>query len=105
MDKTLYSKNFLSYHQQLDQLIDRGLVVENEEKALHLLEHISYYRLSGYWYPLLENKQEHIFKEESTFQTAFNLYCFDRKLRQLVLSEIEKIEVAIRSKITYIMAE
>lgn len=105
MSKTLYSKHFLSYRQQLDQLIGRGLVVVNEEKALHLLEHISYYRLSGYWYPLLENKQEHIFKKESTFQTAFNLYCFDRKLRQLVLSEIEKIEVAIRAKITYIMAE
>lgn len=105
MTKIPYSKQFLTYKEQLDQLKQRGMFVENEAKALHLLQHVSYYRLSGYWFPLLKDKKQHFFKENATFNTAFKLYCFDRQLRQMVLSEIEKIEVAIRAKIVFIMAE
>ena len=43
----------------------------DEPKALHLLQNISYYRLSGYWYPLLADKQQHIFKLCNTFETAY----------------------------------
>ena len=97
-----YSKSALNYADQLNQLKSRGLIVENETKALHLLESISYYRLSGYWYPMLAApKTAHIFKPGSTFNNAFKLYCFDRELRKLVLGELEKIEVAIRAKMIY----
>jgi abortive infection bacteriophage resistance protein len=94
-----YSKPSLSPEEQLQLLKERGLNIENETKALHLLQHISYYRLSGYWHPLLqEPKDLHLFKENASFNNAFKLYCFDRELRQLVLGEIEKIEVAVRSQ-------
>ena len=63
MPKIYYSKPPLSYDDQLEQLKTRGLTVENDAKALHHLETISYYRLSGYWYPMLANpKSAHIFK-------------------------------------------
>ena len=104
MSKTTYSKPPLSYQEQIEQLISRGLIIENKAKAQHLLENISYYRLSGYWYPLLSDKKAHIFKPDATLENAFNLYCFDRELRQLVLAELEKIEVAVRAKISYIMS-
>jgi len=32
------------------------------------------------------------------------MYCFDRKLRSLIFSEIEKIEIAVRAKMIYILA-
>ena len=69
-----------------------------------MLETISYFRLSGYWYVLLENKETHLFNKESTFEMAFNLYCFDKELRRLILGELEKIEIAIRSQMTYIIS-
>ncbi|QQT64546.1 Abi family protein [Sphingobacterium multivorum] len=34
----------------------------------------------------------------------FNMYCFDRGLRKLVTAELEKIEVAIRAKMIYILS-
>jgi len=46
-----YLKPSLSPEEQLQLLKERGLIIEDETKALHLLQHISYYRLSGYWYP------------------------------------------------------
>ena len=68
MNKVSYSKTALTYAEQLQQLKIRGLIIEDEPKALHLLEVISYYRLSGYWYPLLADKQIHQFKPNSTFE-------------------------------------
>lgn len=106
MSKVSYAKPFLSYQEQLQQLKDRGLTIEDDAKAMHLLESISYYRLSGYWYPMLdEPKSNHIFKRGSTFGNAFRLYCFDRELRKLIAAELEKIEVAIRAKMIHVLSE
>ena len=104
MNKVSYSKTALTYENQIHQLKERGLIIEDEAKALHLLEVISYYRLSGYWYPLLSDKQNHRFKLGATFETAFAMYKFDREFRLLVLRELEKIEVAVRAKMIYILS-
>ncbi len=104
MSKVPYNKPALNYAEQLQQLKSRGLIIEDDAKALHLLEVISYYRLSGYWYPLLADKEKHTFKKNATFEAAFKIYCFDRELRLLILGELEKIEVAIRSRLIYVLS-
>ena len=74
-----FTKTATTYVDQLQQLKNRGLIVDSDKKALHLLETLNYFRLSGYWYPLLaEPKEDHIFKPNSTFQTAFKLYRFEK---------------------------
>jgi abortive infection bacteriophage resistance protein len=60
MSKPAYAKVALTYAQKLQQLKDRGLIISDEEYFLHLLEVKSYYRLSGYWFPLLKDKKEHL---------------------------------------------
>jgi abortive infection bacteriophage resistance protein len=104
MAKKNYTKPALDYLQQIQLLESRGLIISNRAKALHLLQNLSYYRLSGYWYPFLEDKKNHKFKEGATFEKAFKIYCFDRGLRLLLLREIEKIEVAIRAKMIYVLS-
>lgn len=102
MTRVAYQKPPLSYEDQLQKLKDRGLHIEDRDKALHLLQRLNYYRLSAYWYPFLkEPKTDHLFKEGATFNKAFRLYRFDRELRLLLLREIEKIEVALRSSMAY----
>ena len=97
-----FTKTATTYVDQLQQLKNRGLIVDSDKKALHLLETLNYFRLSGYWYPLLaEPKEDHIFKPNSTFQTAFKLYRFDRDLRIFILKELEKVEIAIRAQMIY----
>jgi abortive infection bacteriophage resistance protein len=104
MSKSNYSKVFISCPDQIALLKSRGMKFSDEAKARHLLENISYYRFSGYWYPLLADKRNHVFKPDAGFETAFSLYRFDRELRQLINSEMEKIEVAIRAKMAYVMS-
>jgi len=104
MPKVPYEKPALTYAEQIRQLQERGLAINNIPRATHLLESISYYRLSGYWYPMLADKSNHQFKNNSTFQAAFQLYSFDRELRVLILRELEKIEVSIRAKMIYLLS-
>lgn len=104
MVKVPYPKHLISFADQISLLKQRGLSFKDEAKALHLLQNISYYRLSGYWYPLLVDKQNHIFKPGSTFETAYAIYKFDSELRKLIIAELEKIEIAVRTQIAYILS-
>ncbi len=82
---------------------ERGLLIDEEKKAEKYLRTIGYFRLSAYFYPLLlEPKSDHIYKEGTSFTDALNMYRFDRKLRLLVFSQIEKIEIAVRASIVRI---
>ncbi|MCS3268213.1 Abi family protein [Bacteroides fragilis] len=42
-----------------------------------------------------------LFKPCSTFDVAYNIYKFDSELRKLIITELEKIEVAVRTQTAY----
>lgn len=93
-----YLKPPLTFDQQLDLLRQRGLTVHDPARALRWLRSVSYYRLSAYFPPFKDGEQ---FCPEVDFNEIAGLYIFDRKLRLLVLDAIERIEVAIRTSVTY----
>ena len=98
--KITFDKTYHSPQELIHLLESRGLSVENKPKSEHYLKYIGYYRLSAYMYPLLEMpKENHIYKQGSSFEKVMMLYRFDKKLRLLIFNEIEKIEVAVRSVI------
>ena len=105
MNKIAYPKELKSFDEQIALLKQRGMYFEDEVRANCILQNVSYYRLSGYWYPLLKDKQRHIFKDGASFDNAYSIYKFDSALRKLVLSEIEKIEIAVRTQFSYIMSQ
>ena len=101
-----YKKIALTIDQQLELLIKQGLVVKNPKRVLHYLRFIGYHRLSGYFRTFqIQNTSEHIFKKGTTFDSIISLYIFDRKLRLLVMDAVERIEVAVRTTISYTMCE
>lgn len=40
-----FTKPALSFEDQLDRLVSRGLVVRDRELSIHYLSHINYYRI------------------------------------------------------------
>lgn len=94
-----YEKEYLSFEEQADLLISRGLECEQEE-LIKRLESVNYYRLSGYLYPF---KQENIdnYYPGTKLSVVWDRYRFDRQLRFLVLDGIERIEVALKTDIAY----
>ncbi|MDD4991170.1 MAG: Abi family protein [Paludibacter sp.] len=97
----MFEKRAFSIQEQIDQLNQRGLQVQETDNAVHLLSHISYYRLAGYWWPMQEDKMNHIFKPGSKFCDVIALYNFDRELRALLFDVIEKIEISLRTKLIH----
>ena len=102
MVKKKYNKTPLTFNKQLELLKSRGLEITDEKKALEYLKEISYYRLSAYFLPYQEIKDQ--FNPETTFKQIINTYTFDRELRLLVFDCIERIEIAIRTQMIYSMA-
>lgn len=103
-----YNKPPLTFDEQLSQLQERGLQINNPKVTLITLSHISYYRLSAYWHPYrkrdLEGNVLDEFVANALFEEVLNRYEFDRKLRLLILDAIERIEVSLRTRITYYLA-
>lgn len=96
-----YSKQLIDHIRQIEILKERGLLIQNEEKALHQLQIISYFRLANYRRPMEEDKTIHLFKPNSYFENALSLYYFDKKLRALVFTAIQSIEIALRTKMIH----
>ncbi len=102
---TKFNKTYQSPADIVALLQQRGLDIDNPERAEHYIRNIGYYRLSAYLYPLLQMpKETHRYKADRTFQDALNLYRFDKKLRLFLFNEIEKVEVALRSALANIAA-
>jgi abortive infection bacteriophage resistance protein len=102
---TVYIKPHLAFADQVSLLKSRGMIVEDEAEAEHLLSVIGYYRLSGYWYSyrrqLNATQRDDLFVEGTSFQQVVRLYDADRKLKLHVLDAIERIEIAVRVMIGY----
>jgi abortive infection bacteriophage resistance protein len=102
MDKKEYCKQPLSYAEQLKLVQSRGLIVEDEPKALKYFQQISYYRLSAFFLPYQQEKDK--FNKGVTFKQILDTYSFDRELRLLVFDCIERIEITIRTQIIYALS-
>lgn len=95
-----FTKVALTVDDQLQKMVARGVVVEDEPFAKYHLEKIGFYRLSGYAEPFQiggNGADRHHCKEPVPFEKLIERYSFDRKLRLLMLDAIERIEVSLRS--------
>ena len=98
------NKPATTYVEQLQILKDRGLIVADEPRALHCLEHHNYYRLSAYRFPLTIQGNPDQFLPDTTFDDLWNLYHFDRTLRQFVAEAVKRVEISVRSRWAYVLA-
>ena len=99
--KPVFKERAYGIDEIIDMLEKQGLKVEDRTRAVHVLENVSYSRLKSYLVPLMENRNPHRFKPDATFEQAYIYYGFDRRLRELVFHEMEKIEISVRTHIAY----
>ena len=63
MPKQPYNKPALTVDQQIDQLRNRGMVIDDTTQAKHYLSQINYYRLTAYWLPFESDHITHTFQQ------------------------------------------
>lgn len=95
-----YSKPALTFEQQADQLMERGMI---GDRALLIdrLKSVNYHRLSAYWFPFRSGGSDERFLPNTRLEVVWDRYVFDRHLRLLVMDAIERIEIAIRTNLSY----
>lgn len=99
-----YTKNALDYTQILTQLKERGLLFKDEEQAIKELSNISYFRIANYLRYFEIDSDRHLYKPDTYFEDAVYIYYFDKKLRSLLFTAIQSIEVSLRSKVIHYVA-
>ena len=104
-----YQKQPTTIQEQISRLERRGLIFNDKPLAARYLGNISYYRLRAYTYPFQNNTDpaldKHFTRNDITFQDIIDLYVFDRRLRTLIFNQLEKVEVAVRTKLSQIYSE
>ena len=90
------------YEAQVSILKGRGCIINDEEFCKEQLSSINYYRISAYFLPF--KKDDGSYEPGTSFEKIYRIYEFDRKLRNIIYSAIEVIEVSFRTRISYLHA-
>jgi len=91
-----------TYEQQIDKLKSRGCFIADKVFCREKLQAIGYYRLTAYFLPFKDEDEK--YKEGISFHRVYRIYEFDRKLRTILFSAIEEVEIYLRSGFAYFHA-
>lgn len=90
-----FDKQGLSKTDLARKVIERGLSGTSVSNLTDILNHISYFRLSGYW---LQYKQEdETLRDSPHISLLMEIYCFDQTIRILILKSLQHIENTLRA--------
>lgn len=97
----------LEWEEQLKLFEQRGMDIQDAAQNQTKLEHISYYRMKEFARPLAKttkvNGDVKVNYQGITFKQVLTRYYQDKNLRINLLHAIEKIEVSLKTKVSYIL--
>lgn len=94
---------FLTWSEQAELLQSRGMKLEQRDKET--LKSISYYKIKEFAKPFATYENGEINYCGVTFSEVMKRYYQDKNLRIHLLHAIEQIEVALKTRIAYILGE
>ncbi|MDO4710641.1 MAG: Abi family protein [Peptostreptococcaceae bacterium] len=96
----------LTFLEQIELLETRNLRIENKERAAKKLEFINYYKLKELAYPFAVYSEDGTYRYQNiSFDLLIKRYYQDKKLRTNILSCVEKIEVAFKTRMCHLLGE
>ena len=97
----MYNKGHENVEGLIKIFLDRGMLINDVEKAKRSLSHINYYKIKEFAQPFFKN---HMYKN-ITFEEIIARFYFDKKLRVHLLHSIEEIELSFKTKLAYILGK
>lgn len=93
-----YSEDSKTIEQQVEILVNRGLIINNLERAKEFLNQVNYYRFSGHLKLFSVND---VFNTNTTFESIVQVYNFDCELRKVLNSFLGYVEIMIKTQLAY----
>lgn len=95
-------KRFLNYEEQIDKLmIEKKLIIKDIIYATEMLKRYSYFSLIGGYKEKFKNPSTKQYYEGTCFEDIIALYEFDEQLREIFLKYFLKIEVQLKSHLSF----
>jgi len=88
-----------TFEEQINKLRDNGCVISDEDFCKDVLAEVGYYRLSAYFLPFRTARGE--YRPGTDFMSIHSIYEFDRKLRRILFTMLEELEVYLRAHLSY----
>ena len=94
-------KIFKNLDEQIEILEQKGLVINDKEKAKDILFRENYFFVTGYRSLFMENFKDRRFIKGTTFEEMYAMFRFDRNLRNIMFKYVLIVENNIKSILSY----
>ena len=94
-------KVFKTIDEQIDILRNRGMIINDVDKAKELLLRENYFFIYGFRHIFIKNKKEGNFIPGVTFEELYAVFQFDRSFRNLLFKNLLIVENNLKSIISY----
>lgn len=99
-------KPFKSYDEQIQLLKSRGLIIQNNQFARHMLQTYSYYDLiNGNLDQLMLHRHPDLFKSGTTFEDLVQIRYTEDRIKSIFLRQILMIEKTFKSTLSYYISD
>ena len=95
------TKEFKTLDEQIEILRNRGLVINDVEKAESLLLSENYFFINGYRHIFLKSHKDSNFIKGTTFEELYAVFQFDRNFRNILFKNLLIVENNLKSIISY----
>lgn len=99
------SKTFKTLDEQIDILVNKGLVVDDVEATKSVLLRENYFFLSGYRHLFMDPIDNKRYLEKTTFKELYSMFLFDRQIRNIIFKNILIVENNLKSILAYVMSK
>lgn len=99
------SKTFKTLDEQIDILVNKGLVVDDVEATKSILLRENYFFLSGYRHLFMDPIDNKRYLEKTTFKELYSMFLFDRQIRNIIFKNILIVENNLKSILAYVMSK
>ena len=95
------TKEYKTLDEQIEILKNRGLVINDIDKAEELLLRENYFFINGYRHIFMKNHKEDSFIPGTTFEELYAVFQFDRSFRNVLFKNLLIVENNLKSIIAY----
>lgn len=92
-------KKFLTFEEQLQYIKNKGFIISDKDKCLDFLKNVNYYNISAYFAPF--KTKDGKYKSNIDFECIYKMHEFDIKIRVLIFSAIEEVELHLRAQLSH----
>lgn len=94
-------KEFKTLDEQIEILKEKGLVINNVDKAEELLLRENYFFINGYRHIFLKSNKDRTFIKGTTFEELYAVFQFDRSFRNILFKNLLIVENNLKSVLSY----